>query len=83
VGEVARQTSSERAQLARLTPRQREVLQFIAEGATPRAMARALNLSVKTVESHRAQLMERLGIHDLAGLIRFALRVGLIRNDGP
>jgi DNA-binding NarL/FixJ family response regulator len=65
----------------RLTPRQREVLQLIAEGRTTRRIAAALNISVKTVETHRAQLMERLGVHDVAGLIRYAIRIGLIELD--
>lgn len=60
-----------------LTPRQREVLQLIAEGRTTREIARLLNISVKTVETHRAQLMERLDIHDVAGLVRYAIRAGL------
>ncbi len=64
--------------LARLTARQREVLQLIAEGATTHQIARRLNISVKTVETHRAQLMERLDIHDIAGLVRFAIRMGLV-----
>jgi DNA-binding NarL/FixJ family response regulator len=80
-GSPPRESHGDRAQLARLTPRQREILQLVAEGASTRAMARSLNVSVKTVESHRAQLMERLGIHDVAGLVRFALRAGLIRDD--
>jgi DNA-binding NarL/FixJ family response regulator len=61
-----------------LTPRQREVLQRIAQGESTRAMARALNISPKTVETHRGQLMYRLGIRDVAGLVRYALRTGLI-----
>jgi DNA-binding NarL/FixJ family response regulator len=65
--------------LAKLTLRQREILQLIAEGQTTKDIARRLNLSVKTVETHRAQLMERLGIHDVPGLVRFAIRVGLIQ----
>lgn len=77
----ARDSCPERTQMARLTRRQREILQLIAEGASSRAMARILNLSVKTIESHRAQLMERLDIHELAGLVRFAIRAGLVRND--
>jgi DNA-binding NarL/FixJ family response regulator len=44
-------------------------------------MARTLNVSVKTIETHRAQLMERLGIHDVAGLVRFAIRAGLVRAE--
>ncbi|HEV7165200.1 MAG: response regulator [Gammaproteobacteria bacterium] len=64
-----------------LTPRQREILQLIAEGKSTRDIAETLHLSVKTVETHRAQLMERLDIHDVAGLIRYALRKGLITAD--
>jgi DNA-binding NarL/FixJ family response regulator len=65
-----------------LTPRQREILQLVAEGKSTREIAEILHLSVKTVETHRAQLMERLDIHDVAGLIRYALRKGLISADG-
>jgi DNA-binding NarL/FixJ family response regulator len=65
-----------------LTPRQREILQLIAEGKSTRDIAETLHLSVKTVETHRAQLMERLDIHDVAGHIRYALRKGLISADG-
>ena len=64
--------------LASLTPRQREVLALIAEGHTTNDIARQLQLSVKTVESHRAQLMERLGIRNVAGLVRFAIRAGIV-----
>jgi len=64
--------------LDRLTSRHREVLQLIAEGNTTKDIATRLKLSVKTVETHRAQLMERLDIHDVAGLVRFAIRFGLI-----
>lgn len=64
-----------------LTPRQREILQLIAEGHSTKQTALRLNLSVKTIESHRALLMERLGIHDTAGLALFAARAGLIDRD--
>ncbi|WP_346837444.1 response regulator transcription factor [Microbulbifer sp. SAOS-129_SWC] len=64
-----------------LTPRQRQILQLIAEGHGPREIAAELNVSVKTVEAHRAQLMERLGIHHVPGLVRFAIRVGLISSE--
>jgi DNA-binding NarL/FixJ family response regulator len=64
--------------LDRLTPRQREVLQLIAEGYSTQQIAEALTVSVKTVETHRMQLMERLDIHDTAGLTRFAIQTGLI-----
>ena len=70
-----------RSDLERLTSRQREVLQLIAEGYTTKGIAARLTLSVKTVETHRAQLMERLEIRDVAGLVRFALRRGLIDDD--
>jgi DNA-binding NarL/FixJ family response regulator len=61
-----------------LTPRQRDVLKRIAEGRSTKEIAYDLNLSVKTVETHRAQIMERLGIRDVAGLVRYAMRTGLI-----
>jgi DNA-binding NarL/FixJ family response regulator len=64
-----------------LTPRQREVLQLIAEGHGTKAIAARLCLSAKTVETHRAQLMERLGIHDVAGLVRYAIRAGIVSAD--
>jgi DNA-binding NarL/FixJ family response regulator len=65
-------------ELGILTPRQRQILQLIAEGQGTRQIAERLHISVKTVETHRAQLMERLGIHEVAGLVRFAIRNGLI-----
>jgi DNA-binding NarL/FixJ family response regulator len=61
-----------------LTDRQREILQLIAEGETTKGIALLLKISCKTVEYHRAQLMERLNIFDLAGLVRFALRTGVV-----
>jgi DNA-binding NarL/FixJ family response regulator len=61
-----------------LTPRQREVLKGIAEGRSTKRIAADLGLSVKTVETHRAQIMERLGIRDVAGLVRYAMRTGLV-----
>ena len=63
-----------------LTSRQREILQLIAEGYGPSRIAERLNVSVKTVESHRAQIMDRLEIRDLPGLIRFAVRANLISD---
>ncbi|MBY0248769.1 MAG: response regulator transcription factor [Nitrospiraceae bacterium] len=65
--------------LAKLSMRQREILQLIAEGHTTKDIAQRLNLSVKTVETHRSQLMERLEIHDVPGLVRFAIGVGLVQ----
>jgi DNA-binding NarL/FixJ family response regulator len=61
-----------------LTPRQREIVQLIAEGENTKEIAFLLKVSVKTVEAHRAQLMDRLGIHHVAGLVRYAMRVGLV-----
>jgi len=61
-----------------LTPRQREILQLIAEGNTTRQIGKKLGVSVKTVETHRAHVMERLEIHDVPGLVRYAIRTGLI-----
>lgn len=60
-----------------LTPRQREILQLVAEGANTKEIAYVLKISVKTVEAHRAQLMDRLGIFEVAGLVRYAIRTGL------
>lgn len=65
----------------RLTPRQREILHLIARGYATREIAAQLHVSVKTVESHRAQLMQRLNIHDVAGLTRYAIRTGLVASD--
>ncbi len=67
--------------LDRLTPRQREILQLVAEGKSTREIAAMLHVSVKTVETHRAQLMERLEIYDVPGLVRYAIRVGMISPD--
>ena len=67
--------------LEQLTPRQREILQLIAEGRTTKQIAARLDVSIKTIETHRTQLMERLGIHDVAGLVRYAIRHGLVRTD--
>ena len=64
-----------------LTPRQRQVLQLIAEGMGTREIAERLHVSIKTVETHRAQLMDRLNIHDVPGLVRFAIRFGMINID--
>jgi len=61
-----------------LTPRQREVLKFIAEGKSTKEIAFALGLSAKTIETHRAQIMERLAIRDIPGLVRYAIRTGLV-----
>jgi DNA-binding NarL/FixJ family response regulator len=67
--------------LDRLTSREREVMQLIAEGHTNVQIAKTLNISVKTAESHRANLMDKLDIHDVAGLTRAAIKHGLIFLD--
>ncbi|HEV7746630.1 MAG TPA: response regulator transcription factor [Pyrinomonadaceae bacterium] len=64
-----------------LTPRQMEVLTLIAHGSSTREVASTLSIAVKTVETHRAQLMERLNIHDVAGLVRYAIKKGLVNLD--
>ena len=79
-GYVAR-LDGEVASAGPLTPRQREILCLIAEGRGAKEIAYDLGISVKTVESHRAQLMERLDIHDVPGLTRYAIRNGLISAD--
>jgi len=66
----------------RLTARQREVLRLVAEGRTTKEIARGLGLSVKTVESHRAEIMRRLGVHHVAGLVHEAVRMGLLASGG-
>jgi DNA-binding NarL/FixJ family response regulator len=64
-----------------LSPRQREILQLIAEGRSTKEIAAHLDLSIKTVETHRTELMERLGIHGVAGLVRYAIRTGIVRVE--
>jgi DNA-binding NarL/FixJ family response regulator len=70
--------AQQKSPLEQLSPRQREILQLIAEGRTTKEMAFLLNVSAKTVETHRSQLMERLDIHDVPGLVRYAIRQGLV-----
>jgi DNA-binding NarL/FixJ family response regulator len=67
--------------LSRLSSREREVLQLLAEGRTGAQIAERLSLSQKTVETYRARLVEKLGIRDLAGLVRFAIQRGLVSLD--
>jgi DNA-binding NarL/FixJ family response regulator len=67
--------------IADLTPRQLEVLKLISGGSSTKDIANSLNISVKTVETHRSQLMERLNIHDVAGLVRYAIKKGLVDID--
>ena len=81
LAEYVRRMGDGSSPLDELTARQREVLQLIAEGHTTREIARTLDLSVKTIETHRTRLMERLDIHDIAGLVRYAVRVGLVSPE--
>ncbi|QKE62085.1 response regulator transcription factor [Aquipseudomonas campi] len=71
----------ETAPLELLTNRQQEVLYWLAKGKSNKEVAFILNLSVKTVDTHRAQIMDRLAIRDLAGLVMYALRRGIIKLD--
>ncbi|MFN2491921.1 MAG: response regulator [Pyrinomonadaceae bacterium] len=64
-----------------LTSRQREVLQLIAQGRSTKEIARILDISVNTVKTHRLKLMEKLGVHEITGVVRYAVRFGLIRNS--
>ena len=77
IKEYVRRTGQQ-ASLYTLTPRKREILKMVAEGKTTKQVALILNISSKTVESHRAQLMKQLGVQDIAGLVRHALKSGLV-----
>ena len=70
-----------RRPLERLTGRQLEVLRLVAEGLTTPQIAQRLKLSVKTIETHRSEVMKRLGVHDVVSLVRYAVRVGLVPID--
>ena len=74
-------TTGSQGPVDQLTKRQREILQLIAKGYTSKEMAQMLTLSPKTIETHRTQLMKQLDIHDVAGLVRYAIRVGLVTLD--
>ena len=63
-----------------ISERERQILQLIAEGKTNKEVASILGISVRTAESHRSNLMEKLNIHDAAGLVRYAIRIGLIES---
>ncbi len=75
-GELSRKADSSITK--QLTPRQREVLQLIVEGKSSKEIAEILKINRKTVNSHRLRIMESLGIHDIPGLVHYALRIGLI-----
>lgn len=77
---LGRLTAQERDDpYSKLTIREREVLQLIAEGKTSRSIAKMLELSVKTIDTHRAHLMRKLGIHDQTTLVKYALKKGIVQ----
>jgi two-component system response regulator NreC len=79
---VSQLTKSEYEAYKRLSDRERQVLQLIAEGNSTKEIAYKLHVSVKTIESHRQNIMTKLGIHNLAGLTKFAVREGLTSLEG-
>jgi DNA-binding NarL/FixJ family response regulator len=82
VSKLLERKSDVTSPLQLLSARQREILQLIAEGQSTKEIGYRLNLSGKTVETHRRLLMQRLDIHDVAGLARFAIRAGLVSLEG-
>lgn len=80
-GAIAVESAPEADAQKQLTLREREVLQLIAEGRTMQDIARILSISPKTVESHRYRLMDRLNIHHVTGLVRYAIRIGLVQPE--
>lgn len=66
-----------------LTPRERQILQLVAEGNTTKAVAQFLNISFKTAETHRNHIMKKLDIHDVVGLVHYAIHRGLVQVDLP
>jgi DNA-binding NarL/FixJ family response regulator len=83
IGNYLERLGNESSWREELTPRQREIIQLIAEGNSTKDIAFLLKVSVKTVEAHRAQVMARLSIHDVVGLVRYAMRAGLVPPEGP
>jgi DNA-binding NarL/FixJ family response regulator len=77
IADYLRRTGGEASGPGPLTPRQREIIHLIALGQNTKAIARTLGISAKTVETHRAQIMDRLEIHDIPGLVRYAIRNGM------
>ncbi len=77
-GAAERLTVPDPGALQGLTPRQRTVLELIARGYSTREIAKRLDRSVKTIETHRAQLMKRLNVHHVPGLVGFAIRAGVV-----
>ncbi|MGH8369583.1 MAG: response regulator [Gammaproteobacteria bacterium] len=75
-GYVSKDEQTEKEDL--LTPRQNEILRCVASGQSSKQVARELGISIKTVEAHRAEIMRRLQVHDVSGMVRYAIRTGLI-----
>lgn len=82
IEDYVRRVGSESSTLDELTPRQREILQLIAEGRTRQEIAQMLNISLKTVETHRDQMMEKLGLHNVVELVHYAIKMGIVCVDG-
>lgn len=80
IADYVRRAAPDSNPLDQLTPRQREILKLIAEGNSTKEIGHLLKVSTKTVETHRAQLMDRLDIHDVPGLVRYAIRLGLVES---
>jgi two-component system response regulator NreC len=78
---IQRAQGEEKVDFDTLTTREREILQLVAEGNSNKKIAEALFISPKTVETHRAHIMDKLNIHDRAGLIKYAIRKGMINLD--
>jgi len=81
VQESAADAPADLARKPEITPREREILQLVAGGRSSKEIADQLQISVKTVEAHRSRIMEKLAIRDLAGLVRYAIRTGLVSAD--
>lgn len=81
VEQLMRHPNADGREQGPLTARQREILQLIVQGQSTKQIAFMLNISAKTVESHRAQIMSRLDIFDVPGLVRYAIRTGLISPE--
>jgi len=76
--EYIRRTNVGMTAREQLSPRQTQILKLIAEGMTTKQVAMELAISIKTVETHRSALMTRIGVHDVAGLVRYAVKVGIV-----
>jgi DNA-binding NarL/FixJ family response regulator len=81
IRDFTHRSAPEAGPFERLTPRQTEIVQLIAEGHRNAEIAEILGMSTKTVETHRTQSMARLDVHDVTGLVRYAIRVGLVPAD--